>query len=140
MSSQAEILVVDDDPDLQETIRVVLEANGYGVRTAGNGREARKALAERLPDLMILDVMMETVTEGFTLAHELREQSRYQELPIILLTCFLDKVRAEGPEAWQHIMGEPWPAQWLFEKPVDTRKLLAKVEAVLQEADAKRRR
>lgn len=134
MTSQAEILVVDDDPDLQETIRVVLEANGYAVRTAGSGREARKALEERVPDLMILDVMMETDTEGFSLAHELKERPRYEDLPIILLTCFLDRVRADGPDQWQHILGEQWPAQWMFEKPVDSKKLLAKVEAVLREA------
>lgn len=133
MASKAEILVVDDDPDLQETIRVVLEAHGYRVRTAGNGKEARAAIAQQQPDLVLLDVMMTTDTEGFDLAFELRKGPATAQLPVILLTCFLDKVRAEGPERWQHVLGESWPAKWLFEKPVDTKKLLAKIESVLAE-------
>ncbi len=133
MASKPEILVVDDDPDLQETIRLVLEGNGYAVRTAGSGREARQAIAAGRPDLVLLDVMMATDTEGLDLALELRNQDATASLPIILLTCFLDKVRAEGPDQFQHILGEPWPARWLFEKPVDTRRLLAKIETVLAE-------
>ena len=133
MASKPEILVVDDDPDLQETIRLVLEGNGYAVRTAGGGREARQAIAARRPDLVLLDVMMATDTEGLDLALELRNQDATASLPIILLTCFLDKVRAEGPDQFQHVLGEPWPARWLFEKPVDTRRLLAKIETVLAE-------
>jgi DNA-binding response OmpR family regulator len=136
MESRVEILVVDDDPDLQETLRLVLETRGFVVRTAGNGREARLRLSERLPDLIILDIMMDTDTEGFELAHELKSRQRTAHLPILLLTCFLEKVRAEGPDAYQHVMGESWPANWMFEKPVDVERLLAKIAAVLGETSA----
>jgi hypothetical protein len=52
-------------------------------------------------------------------------------MPIVLLTSFLDKVREEGPDQFQHILGEEWPAKWLFEKPVDTKRLLEKLAAIL---------
>jgi DNA-binding response OmpR family regulator len=138
MVPRAEILVVDDDPDLQESLRLVFEAQGYAVRTAGNGTEARARLAEHLPDLMVLDIMMDTDTEGFELAHDLKSLPRTAHLPIILLTCFLEKVRAQGPDDYQHIMGQPWPANWMFEKPVDMKRLLEKIDAVLGESAGRR--
>jgi hypothetical protein len=49
------------------------------------------------------------------------------------LTSFLEKVRQDGPDQFQHILGEAWPAKWFFEKPVDTKKLLAKIEGILTE-------
>ena len=48
-----------------------------------------------------------------------------------MLTSFLEKVRAEGPDQFQHILGEEWPAKWLFQKPVDNKKLLEKIKGIL---------
>jgi DNA-binding response OmpR family regulator len=129
--SAAEILVVDDDRDIRDSLCLLLRREGYTVRTAANGAEAMVELNRRRPDLVILDVMMSTDTEGFDLALELRDQKRFGGIPIVLLTSFLDKVRQEGPDAYQYILGEPWPARWLFEKPIEPSRLLAKVEALL---------
>jgi len=131
MTTKGEILLVDDDPDLRDSLQIILEKNGYTVRTASNGQEALGALKAKRPDLMILDIMMATDTEGFDLAFELKNRPSSKDLPIILLTSFLEKVRQEGPDRFQHIMGEAWPAKWLFEKPVDTRKLITKIEGIL---------
>ncbi len=131
MATNGEILLVDDDRDIRDSIRIVLEKNGYMVQTAANGREALEALKKKLPDLMILDIMMTTDTEGFDLAYELKNKPEFSSLPIIILTSFLDKVRHEGPDKFQHIMGEEWPAKWLFEKPVDSKKLLEKIRGIL---------
>ena len=133
MATKAEILLVDDDPDIRDSIKIILEGNGYRVRTAGNGRQAIEELEYKLPDLMILDIMMSTDTEGFDLAYELKRKPNFESLPIIILTSFLEKVRDEGPDQFQHILGEEWPAKWLFEKPVDSKKLLAKIKGVLGE-------
>ena len=126
-----EILLVDDDPDIRDTLRIILEREGYGIRTAANGKQALEELQKKRPDLMILDIMMTTDTEGFDLAYDLRNRSEFRQMPIILLTSFLDKVREEGPDQFQHILGEQWPAKWLFEKPVDTKKLLDKIDGIL---------
>lgn len=131
MKDQSEILLVDDDPDIRDSLRIILEGEGFAVRTAANGREALAALKERVPDALILDIMMSTDTEGFDLAFELREQPAYSGMPILLLTSFLDKVRSEGPGPFQHILGEDWPAAWLFEKPVDPKVLVKKLRAVI---------
>jgi len=131
MSTKGEILVVDDDRDIRDSIGIVLEKNGYSVRTAANGREAIAALEAKLPDLLILDIMMATDTEGFDLAYELKNMPRFENLPIVILTSFLGKVRDEGPDKFQHILGEEWPAKWLFEKPVDAKRLLSKIEGIL---------
>jgi DNA-binding response OmpR family regulator len=131
MSRKAEILVVDDDPDIVDSLRIILESNHYEVRTAANGSEALRALGDRVPDLMILDVMMATDTEGFDLAYKLRENPDFKNIPILMLTGFLDKVRREGPGQFEYILGEQWPAHWLLEKPVDSKKLLGKIEGIL---------
>jgi len=133
MAVQAEILLVDDDRDFRDALQIILENHGYTVRTAGNRLEALEALKVKRPDLIILDVMMTTDTEGFDLAYEIRKKHGAGDLPIILLTSFLERVRDEGPGKFQHIMGEEWPAKWMFEKPVDTKKLIAKIEGILNE-------
>lgn len=132
MESKGLILVVDDDPDIVATSRIILEGNGYEVLTASNGKEALERLSRVKPDLMLLDVMMASDTEGFDLAFRLKEDPEFKDLPIIMLTAFLDKVRTEGAGPFEFILGEPWPVEWLFEKPLDTKKLLAKIEAIFK--------
>ena len=133
MKEKAAILVVDDDPDIRDSIAIILTSHDYTVHTASNGKEAVQALEEKKPDLMILDIMMATDTEGFDLAYDLRERAEFKSLPIIMLTSFLEKVREEGPGDFAYILGEQWPAQWLLEKPLDTKKLLDKIEDILKE-------
>ena len=132
MNPKGIVLVVDDDPDIVATSRIILESNGYEVQTASNSQEALDILARVKPDVMLLDVMMASDTEGFDLAFKLREDPEFKDLPIIMLTAFLDKVRTEGPGPFEFILGEQWPVEWLFEKPLDTKKLLAKIEAILK--------
>ena len=133
MIEKNKILLVDDDRDILDSLKIILESNGYKIRTARNGREALVALREEKPDLMLLDIMMATDTEGFDLAYELKNKPGFEDLPIIILTSFLGKVREEGPEQYQHILGEEWPAKWFFEKPVDSKKLLEKINGILKE-------
>lgn len=132
MNEKHDILVVDDDPDIRDALKIVLENNGYSVRTSKNGREALIALKEKKPAVLLLDIMMSTDTEGFDLAYELKNSAEFGNLPILILTSFLEKVRAEGPDQFQHILGEAWPAKWMFEKPVDTEKLLEKIEGIVK--------
>ena len=126
-----DILLVDDDRDIRESLQIILREHGFQVRTACNRLEALEAIEARVPDLLILDVMMTTDTEGFDLACELKKRPVYRDVPIILLTAFLEKIRKEGPDQFQHILGEDWPARWIFEKPVDTKSLIAKIEGIL---------
>jgi DNA-binding response OmpR family regulator len=133
MAKGADILIIDDDRDLVESIRIVLESRKYGVRTAYNGKEGFQKIQEKAPELILLDVMMATDTEGFSLAYKLRNNPAYKEIPIIMVTGFTKKMAETGPEKFQHIMGENWPVTQFLEKPIDPEELLSVIEGVLEE-------
>jgi two-component system phosphate regulon response regulator PhoB/two-component system alkaline phosphatase synthesis response regulator PhoP/two-component system response regulator VicR len=134
MAKGADILIIDDDRDLVESIRIVLESRKYGVRFAYNGKDGFQKIQEKAPDLIILDVMMATDTEGFSLAYKLRNNPAYREIPIIMVTGFTKKMAEAGPEKFQHIMGENWPVTQFLEKPIDPEELLSVIEGVLEES------
>lgn len=133
MNTQSDILVIDDDKDLVETIRVVLESRGFTVRTAYNGKEGRAQIEEKIPDLILLDVMMSTDTEGFDLASNLKQNEKYRAVPIVMLTSFPSGMAEKGPEKFQHILGEEWPVSEFLEKPVNPDDLISIIEEVLAE-------
>jgi len=81
----ADVLVVDDDPDLREIVRMMLCCSGYQVRCAGNGKEAVEAVAKRMPAVVLLDMLM-PVMDGWQCARELR--ARYgRSVPIVVVTA-----------------------------------------------------
>jgi two-component system alkaline phosphatase synthesis response regulator PhoP len=87
------ILIVDDDQDQVSSLAHVLKSNGYETIAAYSGSEGLKKLAAEKPDLIILDIMMDTDTEGFEIADMIRSSrptSKYKEFkdtPIIMLTA-----------------------------------------------------
>ena len=134
MNTGTDILIIDDDKDLVNTVRIVLESRKkYRVRAAYNGKEGYAEIEKKIPDLIILDVMMSTDTEGFDLAHKLRRHEEYGKIPILMLTSFPQKMVEEGTEKFQHIMEEGWPVTQFFEKPIDPEELLSAVEVILRE-------
>ncbi|MBP7865949.1 MAG: response regulator [Acidobacteria bacterium] len=124
------ILVVDDDFDLVLPIKITLEAEGYEVSTAGNGSEARKCIEASKPDLILLDVMMTTETEGFDLAWELQENAETRDIPIVMLTAMSQS--ENYIETFQHISERPWPVSVFLEKPTPAKKLLETVRKILK--------
>jgi CheY-like chemotaxis protein len=119
------VLVVDDDSVFAESVTVVLETR-YEVLTAGNGTEAFERIAERKPDLIILDVMMDYMSEGFDVARKLRGDPATKDTPLIMLTGVDQRFdyRLEQDESWV-------PCDRFLEKPVEPEKLLAEVSALL---------
>jgi CheY-like chemotaxis protein len=111
-----EVLVVDDDPDMAETMVMVLREAGYCVRSAGDGKQALEAVAERVPSLILLDVLM-PVMDGWQCAREVRK--RYgRRVPIIVVTAAED-VRARA---------EPMDVDDVLPKPFELDDLLQAVE------------
>ncbi|MBW1698864.1 MAG: response regulator [Deltaproteobacteria bacterium] len=131
MGNPADILIIEDDRDLVDTMRIVLESKAYQVRAAYNGKEGYAEIEKKVPDVIILDVMMSTDTEGFDLAYKLQRNPEYKKIPILILTSFPKKMAEEGPEKFQHILGEDWPVTMFFEKPIDPEKLLSAIEDIL---------
>lgn len=137
MSTPADILIIDDDRDLVNSIEIILQTKNFQVRSAFDGKDGYAKIEKKVPDLILLDVMMATDTEGFDLAYKLRENPKYRDIPIVMITSFTQKMAEQGPDRFQHIMGEAWPVSSFLEKPVDPEVLLSTVEKVLAEAPAK---
>ena len=81
------ILVIDDDPQFVANMKQLLEANSYEVITASSGKEGVEKADAEAPDLITIDVMMETWGEGFKVVTKLRESEKTSEIPRILLTA-----------------------------------------------------
>ncbi|MBA4378158.1 MAG: response regulator [Gemmatimonas sp.] len=115
------ILVIDDDIDLVEIIRLTLENEGYGVIDAQNGARGLELARERKPDLILLDVMMGEIDEGFQVAYELRKGDNTRDIPIIMLTAVADQTGyAFDPEKDSDFL----PVDEYLEKPVSPRRLV----------------
>ncbi len=132
MGAGADILIIDDDRDLVNSIRIILKSKDYDVRVAYNGQEGFKKIEEKAPDLILLDVMMATDTDGFDLAYKLNRNKQFSGIPIIMVTAFPQKMAEKGPDSFQHILGESWPVSEFLEKPIDPEELLAVVERLLE--------
>jgi CheY-like chemotaxis protein len=131
----AKILVIDDDPDIVEVLKITLEANSYQVSAANSGSEGLAKVKEMKPDLIILDVMMDTVTAGFQVSYQLRspdpqsEYAEYAKIPILMLTGVGEKMRMKfSPET----DAEYLPVDAFIEKPIQTPVLLEKVRKLLK--------
>jgi DNA-binding response OmpR family regulator len=123
-SQVAKILVVDDDPDILEACKLVLEKEGHAVCTAANRNDGMKMIAGDAPDLIILDVMMEEPDDGLTMARELRKQGFVQ--PIIMLTSVN---AATGLQIDRD--DEMVPVEKFQPKPVEPKVLVAQVNELL---------
>ncbi|VAW36881.1 hypothetical protein MNBD_CHLOROFLEXI01-361 [hydrothermal vent metagenome] len=84
------VLVVDDDPMKRQLLRFILERAGFGVAEAADGIEALSVLADSVPDLMTLDVMMPRM-DGFTVCAQVRENPKMADLPIIMVSAKVDR-------------------------------------------------
>lgn len=124
------ILIVDDDLDITQAMAVVLETGNYAVTTASNGTEADDAIAQSAPDLVILDVMMDSPQEGFNFSRKLKDNPDTKDIPILMITSVKEKVGIDfKPEAGD----DSWlPVQDFLDKPVQPDVLLAKVAELLK--------
>ncbi|HEY3111533.1 MAG TPA: response regulator transcription factor [Chloroflexota bacterium] len=118
------ILIVDDEPNLLDAVRLYLEMEGYVVLSATSGAEALVKLRDLLPDLVILDVMMPQM-DGF---ETLREVRKVSNVPVIMLT-------ARGEED-DKIRGLRLGADDYVAKPFSQRELVTRIQAVLRRAEA----
>ncbi|HJW75143.1 MAG TPA: response regulator [Thermoleophilia bacterium] len=125
----ARILIVDDDPDILDMGRVVLGREGHEVLLASNRAGGMKMVTEEHPDLLVLDVMMEVIDDGFVMARELRQQGN--TVPILILTSIN---AATGMKfAVDPVLA---PVDDLQEKPLYPKDLIDRVNRLLAARDA----
>jgi CheY-like chemotaxis protein len=119
------VLMIDDDPEFIEAITNVLDAKGYEVVSASNGKDGvEKAKAEN-PNIILLDVMMTTESEGFDVAREMAKDESAKNIPVIILTGIRKAMSLpfgfEPDETWL-------PVKEVLEKPVKPEVLLKAIE------------
>jgi len=128
-AERARILVVDDDRDFATTTSTILEASGYSAGVAHNVGEATSAIKESKPDLILLDVMMEHMDDGFNLCRSLKQDEATSGIPIIMLTG----VASETGLKFSPKTDEEWlPADDYMEKPINPDELLERIEKLLR--------
>jgi len=120
------ILIVDDDPDMVEAVRIVLEREGHQVESAPNATDGLVKLEVTQPDLVILDVMMEEPDDGLQFARRVRKDGK--AVPILMLTSVN---RALGLQIGKD--EEIVPVDEFMEKPLDPATLVDKVKRLLEE-------
>ncbi|MBG7609625.1 MAG: response regulator transcription factor [Anaerolineae bacterium] len=123
MSTQARILLVDDEPSIIENLAPFLERSGFVVSTASNGQEATNILGSENVDLVVSDVLM-PIMDGRELLRSLRKENNW--IPVILLT--------QVGEAFERAMALEEGADDYINKPFEPHELVARMRAVLRRA------
>ncbi len=115
------IMIIDDDIDLVETMRITLEMDNYEVIDAQEGQKGLEKLKKEKPDLLILDVMMGTLDEGFHIAYQIRNDEEIKDIPILMITA----VSAQTGFEFDKQRDEDFlPVNEFIEKPVNPQVLL----------------
>jgi CheY-like chemotaxis protein len=130
MAASKLILLVDDDTDWLEIARITLEAAGYQVICCMDAQQARASLDSRLPDLIVTDLMMRSLHEGFGLAKELKADPKTNRIPIVLSTGIARQMGVTfKPTGESDLVAMGVEA--FLEKPVRPPALLATVRQLL---------
>ena len=124
----AKILIIDDDPDIVDAMKMVLEHNKYEVITADEGELGYQKAKEDKPDLIILDVMMTTIDQGFHISYKLKQDEELKAIPILMITSISQKTKFKfDPKRDQDYI----PVDDYVEKPIRPNDLIVKVEKLL---------
>ena len=128
MSEKKKILIVDDDKDYGEALKIVLESNGFKVNHVLNVQDGRKTLETDRPELIILDVMMDRHTDGFDLCYSLKHDEKYKSIPVLMVTAVTGKTGFKfSPET----DGEYLQADDYVAKPIPASELLLRVKKLI---------
>ena len=127
--SAPSILIIDDDPDFVMVTKAILETKQYEVRFAYDSEDGMAKLEEEVPDVLILDVMMGKGAEGFVMARKIRKESRYDQMPILMITSMTEQTGFSFPGGNKH--PRFLPVDEYIEKGMEPQVLLEKVEQQL---------
>jgi CheY-like chemotaxis protein len=128
MVPKACILIVEDDADIAEAMRIILEGGGYNVEWVMDSTEAWEKIKTIRPDIILLDVMMRTPDEGFQFAYKLKNDAEYADIPILVITSVIQKT---GFKFSIQKDGDFLPVEGFIEKPVQPQQLLDNIDKLL---------
>ncbi len=122
------VLIIDDDPDIVEAEKMILESRGYEVDSAPEGESGLAKARESKPDLIILDVMMTTMDQGFQVAYELKQTPELKDIPVIMTTSIGQVTNFKfDPSKDKDFL----PVDVFIEKPIKPADLISNVEKLL---------
>jgi len=130
MKPKAKILLVDDDQDFLEMHKAVLKNNGYDVLTASSGNEGLEKVRAEMPDVIILDLMMEKHDSGFSFSKEIKNDPLFKKIPILMVTAVAE---ATGYRFSLKEDGYWMKTDDFLDKPIMPDVLIGKVEKLLAE-------
>jgi len=116
------IMVVDDDPDFVEITRTILLTKGYEVVTAASGDEALTKVRADKPDLILLDIMMDTILDGVNVSQELRDDPELRQIPLVMVSSIASTEHAEMFPTDEYLHVDAW-----LSKPIQPKDLLKTV-------------
>jgi len=131
--NKAKILVIDDDPDFTDAVTPILESALYDVVTASNPEEGKEKIFSEKPGLILLDIMMDSLFDGFSLCHAIKTSKEYKDFnntPIIFVSAVKEKTgsRFQFNVREQGMIG---PDDYI-DKPVKPDDLTARIERLLK--------
>jgi CheY-like chemotaxis protein len=119
MSTQGKVLVIDDDPDFVEFMRIVLETGGYQVFYASNAQDGLALLRTAHPDIVLLDIMMSYSMEGLDVTQMMREDQDLRSIPLVIISSVF-----AGTQAFQTRDQDLSFVAAFLTKPVEPQELL----------------
>ena len=132
--AQERILVIDDDPDVGEALRLMLEPAGYRLSVCATGSAGMAALRADPPDLILLDIMLASPSEGFHIAYNVRQDERFAGIPIIMISSISETM---GMDFERELGTDYLPVERFLSKPLQAAAVLAAVKDTLAKVRAK---
>ncbi len=130
---KAKILIIDDDPDFRKVVSMMLKSGSYDVVTAENPQEGKEKLLSEKPDLILLDIMMDTLFDGYSLCNDIKTSKEYEEFsgtPVIFVSAVKERAgsRFTFDPSEQGLVG---PDDYI-DKPVQPEDLFARIDKLLK--------
>lgn len=130
MEKSKKIFIIDDNVDYSDAIKLILESDQYTVNVANSSLAAEQKLSRELPDLIILDIMMQKGAEGVLLARKFKKDPRLSKIPILMLTSITKQTgfefHTEDPRDNKYL-----PVNVFIKKPIAPKELLETVRSLL---------
>ena len=137
MGKSYKLVIVDDNTDFLFTMETFLQRSGFEVLTADDGQKGLEMIRRERPDLILLDIMMETLFSGFEVLKQIRSDDNLKDIPVIGISAMGDELNINYSE---------WPDYEYFrpnaflDKPVDRPRLLQMIPEVIRKAEKRKRR
>jgi len=128
------IVIIDDDPDVREALTMILEPAGYVLKCCSTGPGGMAAIHANPPDLILLDIMLSSPSEGFHLAYELRGDESLGKIPIIMISSIGETM---GLDYAKELGSEYVPAEKFLDKPLTAEIVLSAVSETLANASSR---